>query len=134
MCLRIALNLCAYLQQPKHMVDASLDENQENNRLRVENELKQYAKVKKVRRRKKPKKVTRLSCVRLVNVGFTRDPLNRRKLKTGHMVAAHWHHYWCGSGDNRHLELRWIVEYFRPGTDGKTALETSRTYAVEERA
>ena len=26
-----------------------------------------------------------------------------------HVRKSHWHHYWCGSGENRHPELRWVM-------------------------
>ena len=30
--------------------------------------------------------------------------------------SAHWHNYWCGSGEDRHLELRWLEPTYCNGT------------------
>jgi len=128
--LRLAINLCAYLQQPKEYVDTRLDMQQENNRLRFENAHRERK--RSIDEQRAMKRVTRISGVRLVHVGFARDPLNRSKLETGHMVSAHWHHYWCGPKSDRWLALLWLFEYFKPGSDGKSQIETKRTYEVKE--
>lgn len=39
------------------------------------------------------------------------ERLREHKRSTGkepHVRRAHWHKYWCGSGDNRRQELRWV--------------------------
>ena len=127
--IRIAVNLCCYLQQPAQRIDTRLDLKQEDSRKRFENAHRGHARASK--EHKEVKRVTRLSGVRLVHVGFSRDPLDRRKLETGHMVSAHWHHYWCGL-KRTVLELRWVFDYFKRGSDGKSQIETSRTYEVKE--
>ena len=33
-----------------------------------------------------------------------------------HTRSAHWHHYWCGNKENKHLELRWLEPTFVNGT------------------
>ena len=32
-----------------------------------------------------------------------------------HTVSAHWQGYWCGSGDDKHIELRWKDFYYVNG-------------------
>ena len=123
---RLVINLCAYLQQPKRLIDQRLDEAQEVDRLRHENAHRKQRRASDEKRAMK--RVTRLSSIRLLHLGFNRIPQPRGNLETGHAVCAHWHNYWVGSGETRDLELRWIFEYFKTGTDGKTASETSRIY------
>ena len=127
--IRIAVNMCCYLQQPSERIDTRLDLKQEDNRKRFENAHRGHTRA--VKEHKAVKRVTRISGVRLQHVGFSRDPLDRRKLETGHMVSAHWHHYWCGIGRTI-LELRWVFDYFKHGSDGKSQIETYRTYEVKE--
>lgn len=39
---------------------------------------------------------------------------------------AHWHRYWCGSGDKKHLERRWLKETFcRPDLVNKAPVSVS---------
>ena len=125
---RVALNLVCYLQQPKERIDCLLDQEQENNKKRVDNAHRPRKRL--IKQQQAVKRVTRLSTVSIRHVGHRRTVLDINKLQTGHMVAAHWHHYRVGKGRKR-LELRWIFQYWKPGADGQGPVDTSRTYEVE---
>lgn len=39
--------------------------------------------------------------------------------KRTHIRRGHWHHFWKGSGDDRHLELQWVFPLVVNGDDGE---------------
>lgn len=45
--------------------------------------------------------------------------------KRPHMVRAHWHHYWKGSGDERELILKWTHAYFTGNGNVDTVIHSS---------
>ena len=45
--------------------------------------------------------------------------------KKPHMVRAHWHHYWKGSGDDKELILKWTHSYFTGNGEIDTVIHST---------
>lgn len=54
-----------------------------------------------------------------------------RRRPRPYVRGAHWHSYWCGSDDARHIELRWLEPTFCNGTLDDVIISLNAVTALE---
>lgn len=112
---QVFINFCIYLHAANRDVEVSV-RTKDNHGKTFKTIKDKFREVKEFDIGLRYGNTVRANNKRYVYEGKSKDEITDKRKVTSHYRAAHWHHYWTGSGDSKELIVKWVEGIWVKGT------------------